>query len=1016
RRQMDEIIRALNAAFAPVEEVVRLIIGIERDMENGVSRQIDGLLVTENRLLILEIKSISCGTLMINFDPELRSLAEVSRNRRGYIQRQKKWLIDGAVSEGMWENPIDQVEAQRRNLIWLVLQKIRNKVQGSAEADQRQRMGRSRYSRREKEDDPAYRLGSAIGGFIVIDKGEIAYGTPEAESYVRSQRWLIILQMDALIDRIRFEDVARYDEGPILREDEFSKLVEIVGAEKRPYHRWLTKPLEHEYTEISRVPYLDFLFESEDSNNLIRAMDGAYQFRLRAYSKDIVDVYYRVGNEQVKMKALTILADWDISSLGDLLVSALKKRGFPSLRVTAIKHLQAENVFSETLPSLEKVLKNSYESEEDKYLALAVMDAIGNLQSQEAGKVVFDFMDRLVGDNFYSGMIILAENDDRERQTDFELKFFSKALEKIAMCRYTNATGLVQQLLIEFPLVQYVSYSEMMSDSKNRENLLKIMRTHSALDTVLRSLVAFVGDIWDGREETEIIKIADELYQETLHEGDKGFGYHSLYDSYLKVVSKIGGAEGLSLLMRHYDSLSLDETVSEEERLRLGDWIIEAIGDMGHQKGYDFLAEKLQEYKHDPQLYEGPIVTILESLGNSGDPRYVEAISTLLELDETKMEVGFPQYIKHYATRALARIGGDQSFSVLMQVFLKQPALASDALREILNSSDPLTRDKLARRAEKLLLQKFKKETLMPGSRESDILTEVVSEESLPFLFELTRKPEWYHRPLPQQIAKFSHIDWVQNELLGMLESSDEHQRSFAIDVIVGSGCLGEDTDEVLSRFRSDPSGLVRCSMIDYYTFVKKDCLEVASFLSDTDMKVRAHASHGLQMIPHRGGQLCLVISDVGWQGVQRMIYNERGIFFLEITKEDFFHPEAVEELESHEPFYLAANEIGCIFVHHSKLKTGESGKVDVLGLYLEKKEQDGLRLLVLPLPEDHDEIGVRDWKYYDVGLSTVVSMYRNKQTEDESDSEKADELFRLADERYIMRSEGPSDRTNGTP
>lgn len=1013
RKQMDEIIYALNAAFTPADEVVRLVVGIDRDVNNGVARQIDGLLVTENRFFILEMKSIYADRVTVNYDPEIRNLARVSSNWQRYDQRQKKWLIDGVASERMRENPIDQVRAQRKKLIRFVLQKVRNDAQGRVDAGPESRMGKGDLSREEKEDDPGYRLGRSITGYIVIGKAEICYGTEEAEHYVKSQPWLDIIQMGILIDRIRFETASRFERVPVLDDNEFNRLVDIVRAEKRPYHLWLAEPLEHGYTEISRVPQLTFLFQSKDPSNMIGAMEAAYQFRLRAYSEDIVGLYLGVDDEQVKKKALTILMNWDVPSLGRLLVYALEKREFLSLQRTAINLLQAENVYPETLTSLERVLISSYESRESAYNTLAVLDAIGNLQSQEAGEVVFNFLNRLVGDDFYSRIVTLVESDDPECQTSAKLDIFSKTLERIALCRHTRATGLIQRLLIEFPLAQYVSYSRMMNDRKYRKEFLKNMRTRSALDTILHSLATSVGDIWDGREETGIIEVADNLYQETLREGAKGSGYHSLYDSYLKVLSRIGSKASLSVIMRHYDSLLLDKTVSEGERLYLGEWIIEAIGNMGLSKGYDFLAEKLEEYRHNIKLYRDFIITILESLGSSGDPRYVKAISTLLELGKRKEDV---RYIKHSASSALARIGGNQSFEVLMQVFLKDPALTLDALRRILSESDSQARDKMAKRAEDLLLQKFKKKTLFPGSHESHLLTEVASEESLPFLFELAKDPEWYHRPLPQQIGRFSRIDWVQRKLVEMLESSEEDLRAFAIGIIAGSGCLGEETDNVLSRFRSDPSSLVRCSAIDYYSIIKKDCLEVASFLSDPDMKVRAYASHGLQMITHRGGRRCLVVSNLGWQGVQRMIYNEKGIFFLEVTREDFFHPEVVEDLESYEPFFLAATDVGCIFVHPAKLRKGESEEIDIHALYLEEEEQDGLRLLVLPLPEDDDVVGVRDWRHFESGLDTMVSMYRNKQTEDESELEKADELLLLVDERYIMRSEGPSDHTNGTP
>jgi HEAT repeat protein len=1002
RIQMNEIVYRLHAIFGPMKEVVRLVIDIGTNRRNGINRQIDGLLVMKNQLVVLEIKSLSGKTITVDFDPELYDSAQETGDWREYRQRQKKWLVDGVPLEDRDDNPLDQVRDQRSNLNWFIRNNTRSNTREKIEGTERRGTDRLDSSRRGKEESPVFRLGKLISGFVVINKGEIVYANPIVEGYVKSQRWLAIFQMDDFAHRVQSEALTPSYGDPVLTEEEFGKLVELVGAEKRQYYRWLTKPLEHEYTEISRVPYLDFLFDSENPKNLIRAMEGAYQFRLRAYSEDIIDMYYRIEDEQVKIEALTILADWDISSLGDLFLYALERGGFKSLRISAIRYLQAENVYPQTLPSLESLLISTFESKENRGLTLMIIDAIGNLRSQDAGEVLFSFLDRLVGEDFYSRIITMAENDDPEGQTRNQLEIFSKTLEKINLCRYTKATGLVQRLLAEFPLAQYVSYSKMMNDRKHREDFLKNMRIRSALDTVLRGLVASVGDIWDGRKETEIVRIADDLFQETLSEGDKGFGFRSLYDLYLKALSRIGGKESLSALERHYDSLLLERIVSGEERLFLAESIIEAIGNMGLSKGYDFLAEKLQEYKTDVKLYKYFIVTILESLGSGGDPRYIKAISTLLELKEASAEDS--QYVKHNAARALARIGGEQSFEVLLQVFLREPAITFDALQKVLRDSDTESKGKMAKRAEEQFLQKFKDETLLPGSRESYILEEVASEESLPFLFELAKDPEWYHRPLPQQIGRFSHIDWVQRKLVDMLESSEEDQRAFAVGVIAGTGCLGEETDNVLSRFKSDPSGLVRCSMIDYYSIVKKDCLEVSSFLNDPDMEVRVCASHGLQMTTHRGGQRCLAVSNQGWQGVQRMIYNEKGIFFLETSIDDNFRPEIDEDFESYEPFFLTASDIRRIFVHPARLKKGESEEIDILALYLEEEEQDGLRLLVLPLPED-DVLGVRAWRHFETGLDLLVSMYEEKQTGDELELKKADEMLRLAHDGYILSS-----------
>jgi len=196
--------------------------------------------------------------------------------------------------------------------------------------------------------------------------------------------------------------VGRRSNPSLISESEFPRLVEIVGAERRPYHRWLGMPLEHEYTEISRVPFLDFLFESENPANLMKAIDAAHQFRMRAYSKDMADVCFRIEDEPVKAKALAVLADWDYPLLGGVLFYALEKRESSSLLGVAISILRQQNVFPETLPSLERVMNSSYDSERDYGPTSAVVSAVGNLRSPEAGKLIFSLFQKVVAGDYYS--------------------------------------------------------------------------------------------------------------------------------------------------------------------------------------------------------------------------------------------------------------------------------------------------------------------------------------------------------------------------------------------------------------------------------------------------------------------------------------------------------------------------------------------------------------------------------------------------------------------------------------
>lgn len=1002
RRQMDEIIRALHAIFGPRNDVARLIVDIDWDTPNGVSKQIDGLLVTEGRLFILELKSISCNRLTVQYDPELQSLSSPSIRREEYNRRQSKWLIDGVASERMKENPIDQVAGQRRALNQLIRERVKNS------AGDQVRLGTTPEDRGtspswDKRESPTYQLGRAIRGYIVIRKGEIVYGSAEAENYVRSQPWLSIVDLETLVDRIRFATVARPGGRPLLTDEELGRLLAIVGAEKRAYHRWITTPLQHEYTEISRVPYLDFLFDSETPDNLMRAIAGADQFRLRAYAKDIADVFFRADDEQTRVKALIVLANWGYPLLGGLLVYALRKSAPPSLLRTAINVLQEEHAYHETLPALVELMDYFYESATDSYLTLPVIKAMGNLGRKDAGKAIHDLLLRSVGEDYYGTLVSEARNDDSERRASFGLEVLSKALEGMAACRYRESSGLVRRLLVEFPVDRYVSLLRTIHGRENRSELLVNSRILLALETVLRHIEPHIRDIWDGRGESEVIKKIDDIYQRVLREGDDILGPIALYGSYLKVTVGIASSEGLSMLVRHLDSLPPLVSGSKWRYRSVRQRIIEAIGDMRSKESYDFIAAKLQNYKHEARLFDQEIIAILNSLGRSGDPRYVGAISTVLEINDTGLDGESVQHLRHHAAVALEELGGRESFEVLMQLFLREPSLAFEPVRRLLYNLSPSVRNELAKRAESLLLPKCREKIRLPGSYEAYLLADVASEESLEFLFELARDSVWYLDPLPQRIMDFAHIDWVRAELLKMLDSKDDHQRAFAIDMITGSGCLGEKADEVLSKFNADPSPLVRCSFIDFYFYVEKDNVTVARFLDDPAPKVRAHAAERLLMTPHRGAQRCLVVSNAGWQGVQRVIYNDGGIFFLEETEHGSVHPESLEDAESFEPFFIAADRMALMFMYRKDVKVAGHGSVAVRGLYMEEKGEDGVRLLVLPLRGRHDELELLGWGDGGTWLDDMVSTFHGATEGDQADLRKADELLLLVDEKIVF-------------
>ena len=1010
REQMKDLIYALNANFGPKDEIVRLIVDIRRDFTNRLYKQIDSILIRNNRLFILELKNFN-GDITIQFDPELFNWARDTGEWGNYYKKQKLWLINGEVPEEMDENPLDQVREQRRKLITFILDKIKNDLR----TEEKERKNKGKKFEDIKEEDPRYRLGNMISGYIVVRESKISYSTEEAKNYVQSQRWLDIIQMDDLINKINYEGVPGLNEIPVLTDNEFQKLINIIGAEKRPFHRWSTTSLESEYIEISRVPSLDFLFESDNSVKIIEAMKGAYKFGLKAYKTDISDVYYRIENEKVKENALKIMINWKHPKLEDILIYALRKENYPSLQIIAINYLGGENEYPKTLHLLEKILKKKYSSKKIERTIPMVLDAIGNVQSNEAGKIIYNFFREFIGEDYYSEIINQIEEIEskkihqslyweRKEVMKFHQEIFSKTTEKLSICRYTKATDSVYKLLFDFPVDHYLSINKELYGEERSKDYMLLSRQSYFLDRILEDLSKNIGNIWDGRDESEIIKKIEKVYEELISEETDWLIGCRLYQLYLKALVGIGSQIGLNMLCRHMDSLPpiSDDMTNKDYALR--EDFIEAIGKLDQEIGYDFLVEKLHIYvsKIDNWLFQDLIILILELLGKSRNPKYVKEIIPFLQTKEKETLKELPENVRHYALRALANLDPKNSFDLIMNLFIKEPHWVYNTVRNILNNSDSNTKEELSTKAEELLLEKFEKSTLYPGSRESYIWERVVSEKSLPYLFKLAENYDWYHYPLPQRIGDFVHIEWVEKKVLEFLESKNDYQRAFAIEMIAGSGHWGNKTDKIISKYKADSSFIVKQSVLDYYSYIKKNSKDVASFFTDPDDSIRAYAFYKLNMISHSGGGHYIVISNSGWIGEQIMIFNEDGIFFSESENMDIYHLSKDDDIDLYQPFYIANDKIEQMFVWYKGLKLKNEEEGNITGLYLEEKGKDSLRLLIIPFSKDKNDLDLDYWEFEDHGFKRLISTFSNVNIGEETDYKKAEELFSFAEEQYF--------------
>jgi len=1010
REQMNFIVHELNNLFHPRKDTVRMIIDVKRNADGWPLKQIDALLILKNQLVILEIKDYE-GDIMVDFD---YALLDDALDRGVWTNyRQPPWQFVTKVPAEMTnvdndhrENPIDQVREQRRKLAKFLSEFISARRKIPPTGDQEETVVRSKRIGAESIAELKRFLMDRTSAYIITGKGNIRYSSPGLDAWVHGVRWLKIVTLGDAIGRISRECVDVGDEEPILTDDEFIGLTKTFDADPRSPIRWSTETLQHEYNELSRVLKIDFLLDSDDPRKILEAIKAAHSFGLRAYAEDIWTAYHQATAENVKTRALEILIEWEYERLGELLVHSLRYDEYPGILVTAINYLKKENEFPETLPTLRDLLERTYDSQKTYSLTPGIIEAIGNLGDCEAGRVIYEFLQSITSNDFYSSMMRATETHESISERDFELSVFKKSLEEIAACRYTKATDLVLKLLVEFPADQFVSVSEAGSEHEKSKDFMARIRTGQTLTTILDGLVSNLGGIWDGRSEDELIRKTDGIYQQMLGAEENQYLYEAVFKSYVRALSGIDSPGSCSALTRYHDTLPTIEGDAGIDYDWLRSCIIDAIGSLGQRGGYDFLIGELDDCSSDLATNKNKVVQLIGILGKSRESRFVQAISRFLDSPLVNADKASFSYVRSRAAVALARLDGDEAFGILMSVFLKEPHATYEAIRMSLKETDPDRRKILENRAEKMLLEKFSTETLDPDSRESMLLTEIASEASIPFMFALVKNPEWCQYSYPQRLASFTHVEGVMSGLREMLESKNEHQRAFALDVIGWSCRIAQDAgkvpptneiDDLLSKYGDDKSAVVRCSVIDCYCHLKRDSLGVASFFGDKSPEVRAHASYALLMTTHMGGWEGLVVSNGGRCELRQVVYNEKGLFLLDADKESHEYDQEDKEVKRIEPFYIAAREMSCTLLCEWRAKMKDGRAIDVPGLYVEQKGDQGLKLLILPKWVNQDATSHPDWLYDRYDLESPVLQWPGVPKGGQLESAKATELLKSA-------------------
>ena len=334
RQQMRHLVSLLQQEYGNRSEDVRMIIDVR------FNPQIDSVVYKDGNFTILELKNIG-GNIVADLLPG------------------GSWKLPDEKGEPELENnPLEQVDWHRTELMELVWKSILGK-KGSMRS-------RNRYATSFRRHFSAWVVtnpGSNIK-FVGRDLGEVP--------------WFSALPMDIVTKALLDER----GEG-LLSSEHFMKLVELIGAEERPWNEWMRD--EH-LTSIdegilpTRISHIDSLFKNGDPAKIQEALEYVYGQDLRDY---IQEVHFASANpnENIRRMALSILLEWDPPGLNLLLKEFLDDES-QTLRRDVLE-LMGKRPCPEAIPELTELLQSR--DMNDTVLALR---ALGVTKHPEACQAV----------------------------------------------------------------------------------------------------------------------------------------------------------------------------------------------------------------------------------------------------------------------------------------------------------------------------------------------------------------------------------------------------------------------------------------------------------------------------------------------------------------------------------------------------------------------------------------------------------------------------------------------------
>lgn len=338
RRQMNHLVSLLHKRFANLAEDVRLIIDFR------VGYQVDSLIFKDGKFIILELKNIG-GRIIADLLPG----------------GTWKHVTDGEEC-ALERSPFSQVGAQRFALIEYIWEHVLREEKPSDTYNPRFESFKRHF-----------------GGWVVTSsRADIRYVGREPQKVP----WFATVTIDDVPRSLLFER----GEGLLDSEEHFTRLIELIGAEERPWDEWILGAelvAVEEEVHPTKIPQLDFLLSSRNPEYVQRALRYISELGLGDYSIQ-VNVATSDPHASVRMLALDILIAWDDPNLGNTLAQFLSDES-PNLRKKALDQL-GERAFPEVIPEVTELLAN-----EDMKEVIGALKALGITEHPDACRSVLEY-------------------------------------------------------------------------------------------------------------------------------------------------------------------------------------------------------------------------------------------------------------------------------------------------------------------------------------------------------------------------------------------------------------------------------------------------------------------------------------------------------------------------------------------------------------------------------------------------------------------------------------------------